>query len=62
MNVETQNVNVPACRFYVSQGCYLGAIRRFAYAELPDEVQLLWYRDLSGRALDGAVAHPGATR
>ena len=48
LKVETQNVNVPACRFYAAQGCTLGAIHRFAYAELPDEVQLLWYRDLRG--------------
>ncbi len=26
----------------------LGAIRRFAYPGLPDEVQLLWYRDRAG--------------
>jgi GNAT superfamily N-acetyltransferase len=45
--IETQNTNVDACRFYVRNGCYLGSIRRGAYAELPDEVQLLWYRDLS---------------
>jgi GNAT superfamily N-acetyltransferase len=44
--VETQNVNVPACRFYVAQGCTLGAINRYAYAKLPDEVQLLWYKRL----------------
>jgi GNAT superfamily N-acetyltransferase len=47
MVVETQNVNVPACRFYRRQGCVLGAIHRFAYPTLPDEAQLLWYRDLS---------------
>lgn len=46
MKVETQNVNVPACRFYARQGCVLGAIHRFAYPELPHEVQLLWHRDL----------------
>ncbi len=43
---ETQNVNVPACRFYARHGCVLRAARRFAYPGLPDEVQLLWYRDL----------------
>jgi ribosomal protein S18 acetylase RimI-like enzyme len=43
LEVETQNVNVPACRFYAQLGCELGAIRRHAYAELPDEVQLVWY-------------------
>jgi ribosomal protein S18 acetylase RimI-like enzyme len=46
LKVETQNINVPACRFYAAQGCVLGAIHRFAYPELPREVQLLWYRDL----------------
>ena len=43
LKIETQNVNVPACRFYASQGYRLGAIHRYAYPELPDEVQLLWY-------------------
>jgi GNAT superfamily N-acetyltransferase len=49
LKVETQNVNVPACRFYAKQGCMLGAIHRFAYPELPDETQLLWYKDLTGQ-------------
>lgn len=44
LKIETQNVNVPACRFYARQGCVLGAINRFAYPELPGEVQLLWYK------------------
>jgi GNAT superfamily N-acetyltransferase len=45
--VETQNINVPACRFYARQGCVLGTIDRYAYAaDAPDEVQLLWYKDL----------------
>jgi GNAT superfamily N-acetyltransferase len=44
--VETQNINVPACRFYARQGCALGAIHRYAYDPALDEVQLLWYRDL----------------
>ena len=46
LKIETQNVNVPACRFYARQGCVLGAIHRFAYPDLPDEAKLLWYRDL----------------
>lgn len=46
LKVETQNINVPACRFYARQGCSLGAINRFAYPELPGEVQLLWYKTL----------------
>ncbi|MBV9774221.1 MAG: GNAT family N-acetyltransferase, partial [Gemmatimonadetes bacterium] len=46
LKIETQNINVPACQFYARQGCVLGAIHRFAYPGLPDEVQLLWYKDL----------------
>ena len=46
LKVETQNINVPACRFYARRGCVLGAIHRFAYPDLPDEAQLLWYREL----------------
>ncbi len=49
LKVETQNINVPACRFYAKQGCTLGAIHRFAYPELPNEIQLLWYKDLKGQ-------------
>lgn len=47
LKVETQNINVPACRFYAKQGCVLGSIHRFAYPDLPTETQLLWYKDLS---------------
>jgi GNAT superfamily N-acetyltransferase len=47
LKVETQNINVPACRFYARRGCGLGAINRFAYPDLPHEVQMLWYKDLS---------------
>jgi GNAT superfamily N-acetyltransferase len=46
--VETQTVNVAACRFYARHGCVLGAVHRFAYATLPDETQLLWYLPLDG--------------
>lgn len=47
LKIETQNVNVPACRFYAAQGCELGAVHRFAYQSLPDEVQLCWYKQLT---------------
>jgi len=47
LKVETQNINVPACRFYARQGCVLAAVHRFAYPELPDEIQMLWYKDLA---------------
>ena len=46
MKIETQNTNVPACRFYAACGCRLGGVRAGAYAELPDEVMLVWYLDL----------------
>ncbi|MEP6706987.1 MAG: GNAT family N-acetyltransferase [Pyrinomonadaceae bacterium] len=46
LKIETQNINVPACRFYARQGCVLAAVHRFAYPELPDEIQLLWHKDL----------------
>jgi GNAT superfamily N-acetyltransferase len=44
--VETQNTNVPACRFYARQGCRLGAINQFAYEEALDEIQLIWHRNI----------------
>lgn len=47
LKVETQNTNVAACKFYVRRGCFLGAIHLLAYPNLPNEVQLLWYKDLS---------------
>lgn len=46
LKAETQNVNVPACRFYARMGCVLGGINLYAYPELPGEVQLLWYRQI----------------
>ena len=50
LKIETQNVNVPACRFYQKMGCTLGAIDRFAYPDLPGEVQLLWWKALRARS------------
>jgi GNAT superfamily N-acetyltransferase len=46
LKIETQNTNVPACRFYARMGCTLGAINQFAYPDLPDETQLLWLKQL----------------
>ncbi|MBI1928885.1 GNAT family N-acetyltransferase [Candidatus Poribacteria bacterium] len=46
LKVETQNINVPACRFYAKQGCELRAIDRYAYPDYPDEVQLIWYMSI----------------
>ena len=46
LRVETQNVNVPACRFYERQGCHLESIDRHAYLDLPDEVRLIWHKSV----------------
>lgn len=46
LKVETQNINVAACRFYARQGCELGAINRYAYPETLNETQLLWYLNI----------------
>jgi GNAT superfamily N-acetyltransferase len=42
LRVETQNVNVPACKFYQRHGCQLTAVNRHAYLPLANEIQLLW--------------------
>ncbi|MBE3037394.1 MAG: GNAT family N-acetyltransferase [Chloroflexi bacterium] len=49
MKVETQNINVPACRFYQRMGCQLGEVRLYSYAAVPavaHEVMLNWYYNL----------------
>jgi ribosomal protein S18 acetylase RimI-like enzyme len=46
VKVETQNINLAACRFYLCNGFKLRAVRPFAYEGLPGEIQLLWYKDL----------------
>lgn len=48
LRIETQNINVPACRFYARMGCRLASIDPAAYPALPHEVQLLWIKDLAG--------------
>jgi GNAT superfamily N-acetyltransferase len=47
LKIETQNTNVPACRFYERHGCQLKVINRTAYPQLPRDIQLLWYKDLA---------------
>jgi hypothetical protein len=44
--VETQKIDARACGFYARHGCQLRAVHRAAYPELPEEIQLLWYKDL----------------
>ena len=50
LTVETQNINVPACLFYLRQGFALQKIVRGAYPEFPQEVQLFLSKRLSARA------------
>jgi GNAT superfamily N-acetyltransferase len=54
LKIETQNINLPACRFYQKMGCTLGAIDRFAYPGQPDEVQLLWWKALAPRETESS--------
>jgi GNAT superfamily N-acetyltransferase len=44
LKVETQNINVGACRFYARQGLTLRTVREGAYPQCPGEAQLLWYK------------------
>lgn len=47
LKIETQNVNVAACRFYARMGARLGKVHLYAYhADGLDEVELTWYREL----------------
>jgi GNAT superfamily N-acetyltransferase len=46
LQIETQNINVPACRFYLNMGCSLRSIDRYAYPDLPAEIRLLWIKQL----------------
>jgi len=46
IKAETQNINVPACRLYARHGFKLNCINRHAYPELPDEIQLIWRKEL----------------
>jgi GNAT superfamily N-acetyltransferase len=48
LKVETQNINVRACRFYAAMGCGLRTGRENAYPQCPDEAQWLWYKTLRG--------------
>jgi GNAT superfamily N-acetyltransferase len=46
LKVETQNINVPACRFYARNGFTLRKVNANAYPSFPEEIQLLWYKEL----------------
>jgi ribosomal protein S18 acetylase RimI-like enzyme len=42
LRVETQETNVPACRFYSAMGCRLISIEEGAYGPDIDELKLIW--------------------
>ena len=46
LKVETQNINVAACRFYAAQGCRLLEVDADAYPDLPGETRFIWRREL----------------
>ncbi|MEO5589266.1 MAG: GNAT family N-acetyltransferase [Gemmatimonadaceae bacterium] len=46
LKVETQNINVAACRFYSRHGLTLRKVSPEAYPGLPGEARLLWYKAL----------------
>jgi len=46
LKIETQNINVPACRFYTAMGCQLRVVRQDAYPHCPGEAQFLFYKAL----------------
>jgi len=50
MKIETQNINVPAWRFYQRMGAHLGEIYRYGYAAVPtiaNKVMKNWYQVLT---------------
>jgi GNAT superfamily N-acetyltransferase len=46
LKVETQNINVNACKFYMKQGATLGSINRYAYTNKTLGTQLIWNIEL----------------
>ena len=62
LRIETQSINVPACRFYARMGCSLDAVNQLAYPDLPDEVQLIWKKELCpavAASIHRPLAHSG---
>ena len=46
VRIETQDVNVPACRFYQKMGCRLETVKADAYPAEMNEKQLIWLLEL----------------
>lgn len=49
LRVETQQLNVPGCRFYGAHGCTLIKVEPHAYPTLPNEVRLTWQKVIPTR-------------
>ena len=49
LKIETQNINVPACCLYRSQGCVIGTVQHAAYPEYPEEIQIIWRKNILPR-------------
>ena len=49
LDIETQQINVAACRFYAANGCVLVSVDTSAYPSLPGEVALRWRKVLAAR-------------
>lgn len=47
LRIETQHINMAACRFYAHQGCELRLVKPGAYPDFPDEIRLIWYKPRS---------------
>ncbi len=46
LKIETQDVNVGACRFYAKQGCRLTDVIPEAYPDWPGETEFIWRMEL----------------
>lgn len=46
LEVETQQINLGACRFYEAMGFTVASVDPEAYAELPGETQIIWHKAL----------------
>ncbi|MDA3838145.1 MAG: GNAT family N-acetyltransferase [Candidatus Delongbacteria bacterium] len=49
LKIETQNINVNACKFYKKIGCYLGKYSIHEYKDLSDEIMMMWYYKIKER-------------
>ncbi len=46
LKIETQDVNVGACKFYANQGCRLTDVIPDAYPDWPGETEFIWRLEL----------------